>query len=221
MKDLSVLKRVLPIMVASLLTVSCAQVSEKAPEGPPPSPPAVQNEEGYTPICDKDLSAFDMVHTPATTWSLEEGIVKCTGEPTGYVVTKKTYKNFSLRLNMRFPERPGNSGVLVYIREPNRVWPPCVEVQGMFNQFAAIFPIGGLRGPAGDDNAARQSSIKPFWQWNSLEITSKDGVITSYINGTKVAQAGPFPVKEGPVAFQSEGVPINFHNIRIREEAEN
>lgn len=207
-------------VVAAVFTVSCVQVPEKAPEGPAPEPPLAQNEEGYTPLCDKDLSAFDMVVTPPGTWVLDEGVVKCSGDPTGYIVTKKSYKNYSLRLNIRFPERAGNSGVLVYVDEPHKVWPASVEVQGMYNQFAAVFPIAGLRGPTSDDNAARQSAINPFWQWNSLEVISKDGVVTSLINGKKIAEAGPFVVKEGSIAFQSEGVPIHFHNIRIREDAE-
>ncbi|MBX9695830.1 MAG: DUF1080 domain-containing protein [Cyanobacteria bacterium] len=210
-------------LLVSLSVTSCAQKTyDPPPSGPPPEPPkSSADEKDFVALGNgKDMTDFDLAGTTADTWPVEDGIIKCTGNPKGYFATKKSYKNYTLRLDIRYPEKPGNSGFLVHIIPPHKVWPACIEVQGMYDQLCAVFPIGGMAGPKMDDYKARNLAIKPYHQWNSIEVISKDGMVTSKINGQKVAEAGPFPVKEGPIGFQSEGVPIYFHNLRIKEETD-
>lgn len=178
-------------------------------------------EEGFVKLFNgKNFDGLKFV--PASidatkTWSIEDGVIVCTGKPNAYFATEKSYKNYVLRLDVKYPKTAGNSGFLIHITGDHKVWPKCVEVQGQYGALCSIFPIGGVKGQRGDDSAARKKAIKPHNEWNSVEIVTKDGKITSYINGEKIVETGPFDVMEGSIGFQSEGTEIHFRNIRIKE----
>ena len=151
-------------------------------------------------------------------WKAEGGVFQCNGTPNGYLCTKKSYSNYVLTLEFRYPEQAGNSGVFHYISGEHKVWPACVEVQGLYQRLAQIFPLGGAEGPRSDgDEEARTRARKPHIEWNHLKITSQDGVIGAKLNGVFIGQSGPYPVRQGPIGLQSEGAPVHFRNIEIRE----
>ena len=151
-------------------------------------------------------------------WKAEDGVFQCNGTPNGYLCTRKSYSNYVLTLEFRYPEQAGNSGVFHYISGEHKVWPACVEVQGLYQRLAQIFPLGGAEGPRSDgDEEARTRARKPHTEWNHLEITSQDGVIGAKLNGVFIGQSGPYPVRQGPIGLQSEGAPVHFRNIEIRE----
>jgi len=105
---------------------------------------------------------------------------------------------------------------LIHITGEHKVWPKSVEVQGHYGSDCSIFPIG-FKGPRDDNPAARKKAIKRHTEWNSIEIISQDGTITSLLNGEKIAECGPHEIKEGAIGFQSEGGEIHFRNLRIKE----
>ena len=151
-------------------------------------------------------------------WKADGGVFQCNGTPNGYLCTRKSYSNYVLTLEFRYPEQAGNSGVFHYISGEHKVWPACVEVQGLYQRLAQIFPLGGAEGPRSDgDEEARTTARKPHTEWNHLEITSQDGVIGAKLNGVFIGQSGPYPVRQGPIGLQSEGAPVHFRNIEIRE----
>lgn len=182
---------------------------------------AGDDDKGFATLGNgKDMSGFGIAGGSDKTWSVEDGIIRCTGSPNGYFYTKKSYKNYVLRLDFRYPKNAGNSGYLIHITGDHKVWPKCVEVQGQYGGVCSIFPIGGAKGPSPKaDAAARKEALKPNTEWNSVEIAVKDGGITSKLNGATIASApaGSYDLDGGPIGFQSEGAPIDFRNIRIKE----
>jgi hypothetical protein len=195
--------------------------------------PAAAKEEGFQPLFNgKDLTGWKFFLAnkdadPATTWSVRDGIIICTGKPNGYFYTDKSYKNYVLRYDWKY-QRPsglvddskftGNSGALVHIREPHKVWPKCVEVQGMNRDHGLLLGVAGVKlTGAKFDRAAKDRATKPVGEWNTTEIVCKaDGSITAQINGTPVS-SGTSPLTEGPIGFQSEGAEIHFRNIVLKE----
>src|SRR5690606_24938405 len=180
-------------------------------------------DEGFTQLFNgKDMSGFEFTlpkgTEPEKVWTVKDGVIHCTGRPNGYFYTKKSYGNYVLRLDFRYPDGAGNSGYLIHITGDHAIWPKCIEVQGQYQNVCHIFPIRGVKGPnCKTDAEARKKAIKPNTERNSVEIVSKDGTITTYLNGTKISEGGPYDVKEGPIGFQSEGKPIEFRNIAIKE----
>jgi len=150
-------------------------------------------------------------------------------EGRGYVATKETFGNFTLRLEYRFPNEEGitdpeelaafNSGVFVLLQEPHKVWPSCLEVQGKWSEIGHIKSNDrDITIEVTDNEEARQKARKPVGEWNELKIVARDGAVTSYVNGTKVCESEPIERESGLIGLQSEGYKVEFRRVEIRVE---
>ena len=61
-----------------------------------------------------------------------------------------------------------------------------------------------------------ESSEKPAGEWNSYDITSKDGNIEVIVNGVLQNTGTGMSLTEGNIALQSEGGPLQFRNIYLQ-----
>lgn len=147
------------------------------------------------------------------TFSVKNGVIVVSGSPQGYFYTDKSYRNYVLRFDWKFA-KDGNSGLLVHIQPPHEVWPKSVEVQGMQSQHGKIFAIRGAKGEFKTDANAQKSAIR-MADWNTTEVTVKNGEISSKINGIPIS-TGKADVMEGPFGLQSEGSELYFKNIKIK-----
>jgi len=161
---------------------------------------------------------------PENTFVVKDGVLQVSGFPNGYFYTAKSYKNYVLRYDWTYPkEQPEkttmNSGCLVHIQEPHKVWPHSVEPQCRYMDHGKLFFIGFPKGAKVEQNfdeAAQKKALKPHYEWNSTETTCRsDGSITVKINGVLV-NSGKSELTEGPIGFQSEGAIIHFKNIKIK-----
>ncbi|MBS0206173.1 MAG: DUF1080 domain-containing protein [Planctomycetes bacterium] len=189
-----------------------------------PEPP-FHLEDGFSQL---DYTDFEAFNAEANTWSPTAEGFQCAGKPLGYLYTKETYQNFTLRVDYRFT-RPkslkddsafkGNTGFLIYVTGEHKQWPVSLEVQGKHAQMAAIKENGGAQAvTATDDDAARLKARHAVGQWNSLEIVSKNGALSVSLNGTPISTCEPDFLSEGLVAVQSEGHPFEVRRMRIRRE---
>jgi len=162
---------------------------------------------------------------PGSTFKVENGMIVVSGTPLGFMYPDKKYKDFTLRLEYRFPAYPGmessdqyygNSGYLLFMKEL-RVWPEMIEIQGMNAELLDVRANKSVQYTV--DTLARTRAVRPVGQWNSIEIVSKDGQVWSYVNGTLVSTVTHHPYTEpGYLGFQSEGAKLYWRNIRIKEE---
>jgi hypothetical protein len=174
-----------------------------------------------------DPAQFRLVELGPDSLSItEEGEIRLTGKPNGYFATKDSYEDYVLRYEFLY-ERPeglasddkfrGNSGVLLNIQEPHKVWPRSIEFQLMNAEVGKIYPIGGAKLEGKWDAEAYKKAIKPVGQWNLEEVSCKDGVMTCTLNGVEVTRGKGADPDRGPIGWQSEGVPIRFRNLMIKK----
>jgi hypothetical protein len=161
----------------------------------------------------------------ADVWTVKDGVIHCAGKPVGYLRTEKKYTSYVLTLEWRWPEdsKPGNSGVLVRIIGPDKVWPKCVEAQLANRRAGDIFTIdsfplkGNPERTKGRYTAmARETNEKPQGEWNTYEITLKGPELTLKVNGEVQNEATGVEVVPGYIGLQSEGAPVEFRNIRLQ-----
>jgi hypothetical protein len=193
------------------------------------APRAAQAGEGFTPLFNgKDLSGWkfflaDKSADPKKTFVVKDGVIEVSGFPNGYLYTDKSFKNYVLSFTWRYPKaQPAkttmNSGCLMHIQEPHKIWPHSVEPQGRYKDHGKFFFIGfdkDVKNPQNFDEAAQQKALKPSHEWNTTEITSKDGAIEVRINGTPV-NSGKSHLTSGPIGFQSEAARIDFKDVKIK-----
>jgi hypothetical protein len=162
-------------------------------------------------------------------WSIDpsEGILICKGRPAGYIRTVDDYTNYVLRLEWRFnpvTKRAGNSGVLLRVVGPDKVWPRSVEAQLQSGAAGDFWLIDGspLDTPKErvDPRAARHrlrthTNEKPIGEWNEYEITCDGGKVTLKVNGEVLNEGTNAEEIPGKIALQSEGSEIHFRNIRL------
>jgi hypothetical protein len=161
---------------------------------------------------------------PAKTWSVKDGVIRCTGTPVGYLRTEKTFKNFFLVVEWRWPEKAGNSGVLIHMQKGDKVWPYSIEAQLESGNAGDFWLIEGAtlevddtrRNPGAKTNVKHLAGVeKPLGEWNRYEITSIDGNVVLVVNGELVNFGRHAVPDEGHVLLQSEGTPIEFKTVEI------
>ncbi|QDU81264.1 hypothetical protein Pla110_30040 [Polystyrenella longa] len=233
------------VTVGLSLGILCSLSGCEQPEPEPAMPPEagvpipaeeklaegvmIHFEPGFSPINLAGLDLFSSEPTPEKpTWREDRGVIICTGKPKGYAQTSTSYDNFILKYDYRFEpsERHrkegkldySNTGVLVYISGEDQIWPKSIEVQGKQMEMASIKSNGGIPDVEIEDNAEkRETARKPVGDWNSIEVESKEGVLTTRLNGEQICQNKPGEVKSGRIGFQAEGFEVHFRNIRIKE----
>mgnify|MGYP001796796060 CR=1 FL=1 len=146
-------------------------------------------------------------------------VLRISGEPKGFLRTTQKHDDFILRLDWRYPEEAGNSGVLLRSIGPDKVWPNCIEAQLMSGNAGDFVNMTGERMtmPRAEGRFGRKShnAENPLGEWNTYEIIAQGGEITLFVNGEKLNHATGCPTRAGYIALQSEGVPIEFRNILL------
>ena len=158
------------------------------------------------------------------TWSLANGILHCTGKPVGYLRTDKEYSQFVLKLQWRWPKgsQPGNSGVLIGIQGPARVWPKSIEPQLQADRAGDIWNIGQFPLKVAENRTQgihtrkmHRSNEKPVGEWNDYEVVVRGGKLTIKVNGLVQNEATGMQDVRGAIGLQSEGTPVEFRQMRL------
>ena len=158
-------------------------------------------------------------------WSIEGGILRCTGTPAGYLRTERDFESFELTLEWRFPAggQPGNSGVLLRMVGADKVWPKSIEAQLMHRSAGDIwnideFPMAAERARTNGRHTAKAlpSNERPQGEWNRYRIRLDGGDLELEVNGAIQNRARWCDVVPGKICLQSEGAPIEFRNIVLR-----
>jgi hypothetical protein len=184
-----------------------------------------------------DLSGWVNANCAPETWTVRDGTIHCTGHPTGALRTDRQFENFILELEWRHLTSGGNSGVFIWgtpIAAPGVPFLRGIEVQVLDHGFnipgknewytthGDVFPIhGASMTPFGRHNGQRsfpsEERSKGSPEWNHYRIVATNGVLRLSVNGTEVSGGRDCNYRKGYLALESEGAPVEFRNVRIRE----
>lgn len=167
------------------------------------------------------IAPIDMSQSPAR-WKIDNSAAVAR---IGYgdIITRKSYRNFHLHLDFLVPEEAGwvknewkgNSGIYLHGSHEIAILnshgrPPDTRTNGaVYRQTAPLV------------EASRKAG-----EWQSYDMTLKDGILTAALNGKTIHKDVPlrektpygFPVKgSGPIRLQSECSAVRFANISIQE----
>ncbi|MEO8429647.1 MAG: family 16 glycoside hydrolase [Verrucomicrobiota bacterium] len=185
----------------------------------------------------RDLTGWVNANCAPETWSVRDGLIHCTGKPTGAMRTSRQYENFILEVEWRHLSSGGNSGVFIWgtpIAAPGVPFLRGIEVQVLDHGFNVpgknewytthgdVFPIhGATMKPFGRHNGQRsfpsEERSKGSPEWNHYRIVCTNGVLRLQVNGKEVSGGEECNYRQGYLALESEGAPVEFRNIRIKE----
>jgi hypothetical protein len=175
---------------------------------------------------------------------VRNGMIYCTGFPTGALRTTRQYENFILEVEWRHLSAGGNSGVFIWgspINAPGVPFLRGIEVQALDHGYATqfekrtgkkattfttngdVFPIHGATmkplnpSPNGQRSFPMENRSKASPEWNHYRIVANNGSIRLHVNGKEVSGGDNCVYRKGYLALESEGAPIEFRNVRIKE----
>ncbi len=162
---------------------------------------------------------------PLKTWSVTNGVIYCTGTPAGYLRTTQAYSNYALTVEWRFVKiapRADNTGVLVHMQLPDKVWPMCVQVQGKHTRQGDLFLMAGAESREHKGMDANtpvpmrgETAEKAVGEWNTgLTICSGNNVKT-FVNGKLMNEATECTISSGFIGIQSEGGELEIRKITL------
>ena len=172
---------------------------------------------------------------PNNNFRIVNGELFVSGKDLGYVITKKGYKNFHLKVDFKWGEKrwpprgeaKRDAGICynIPINEPDSIWPQSIECQiqeGDVGDFWLLgfstIKVNGIKNvPANHTRMIKQKDAeKPSGTWNTVEVISYNGKCVHIVNGVVVNVGEEASVKEGKILLQSEYAEIYYRNIKIR-----
>jgi hypothetical protein len=175
------------------------------PQGAGRSSPAQSPQPGQVGVgtpCTQRLVA----PAGASHWEVVDGMLTACGEPTGYLTSDGSYRNFVLSIEFKCAA-DANSGV--FVRSPQETGG--YEVQ-IWQRQPAGFNTGAIVGTA---KTAREYIFKAD-QWNRYQITADGDHLVVELNGEATLDIHDAKFAEGHVRLQYQQFPIAFRNIKIR-----
>jgi hypothetical protein len=190
---------------------------------------------------------FVNVNCDEDTWKWSDAGVYCQGTPTGVTRSRKSYTNFEFVVEWRHLKPAGNSGVFVWTPhssldiKPGQL-PHGIEVQILdlgfkdqyvertgkepdwFSTHGDVFAVGGSKmtpfppvSPNGKRSFPSKDLTKPAGEWNHYYIRAINGEVRLWVNGEEVSGGTGCEPKTGYLCLESEGSPIEFRGLRLRE----
>lgn len=205
---------------------------------PPPGPPPFPVLPPQTPTARRELfNGKDLDNWYAdlpggapkeAVWTVRDGVLYCTGNPGGHLISDTAWKDYRLEVEWRWPPGGGggNNGVLVHttdLRVLGKHFPRSIEVQLASGNAGDFWVIGeDIRVPNMDRRREGRhiwnltdDSEKPIGEWNTMVIHAQADTLSVWVNDTLVNQGAEATVSGGRITLQSEGAPCQFRRVTL------
>lgn len=184
-----------------------------------------------------DVPAMDSNPDTINPFIVRDGMLVTLGDPRGHLITDSVFENYRIEVEYRFPNEPGNCGVLVHSSTPRalyRMFPKSLEVQ-MEHENAGDFwciqeditvpNMEERRGPkenwgVGENKARRikkltDSAESPLGDWNTMIIECVTDEVKVWVNDVFMNHGYNCTAHKGQIALQAEGAEVEFRKIEI------
>jgi len=160
---------------------------------------------------------------PALAWTVTNAVIHCTGKPSGYLRTTQSYSNYVLTVEWRFVKvapKADNTGVLIHLQPPDKVWPVCIQVQGRHEHQGDLFFMAGAeakehRGQDANTPVPKNgpANEKPVGEWDVVKTVCDGATVKAYVNDKLMNEATGCTVSSGFIGFQSEGGEFEIRKV--------
>ena len=192
------------------------------------------DEEFVSLFNGRNLDGWVNVNCAPETWTVQDGMIICSGVPTGVMRTEKQYENYILELEWRHMKKGGNAGLFIHSGDlpvTGKPFTRAIEVQILdgrnsesYTSHGDVFGIQGatmtpdkLHPNGWMRSLPNERRCNSAGQWNHYRLESRSGTVTLAVNGKVVTRAFHANPRKGYICLESEGGLVHFRNIRICE----
>jgi hypothetical protein len=165
-------------------------------------------------------------------YQVENGVVFCTENDGGKLMTEKEYGDFVLRFEFKLEEN-SNNGIGIRAPLEGDAAYNGMEIQVLDDNgtdYKKLRPAQ-YHGSIYDVVPAKRGSLKPAGQWNNEEIMAKGRHVTVTLNGNVIVDANLDDVKDpavlkkhpglarksGHIGLLGHGTRVEYRNMRVKE----
>ena len=174
---------------------------------------------GWVTLIDGNAGLDNFNRIGEANWRAEGGAIVADKGAAGYLVAKKSYRDFELRAEF-WAEPTTNSGIFIRAANPAKIEAATSYEVNIFDQRPdPTYGTGAIV-----DVARVVPMPKAGGRWNLYEVTAKgpqlivvlNGVQTVNVQHSKFAE-GPFALQYAPGANNAPGGAIKWRKLQIRE----
>ena len=170
---------------------------------------AAQAGDGWTVLFDgENFDNFTM--TGNANWRITDGVAEA-DVPRGYLVSKESYANFDLRMEV-WTLPASNAGVILRTQDPRD--------PGIGNAYEVN--INDQRTNQDGRTGSIVNVAKPLVQfdagnkWVTVDISAMGPRLTVRLDGVLTAEATDTQYASGQIALQAAGGEVKYRNVQIR-----
>jgi hypothetical protein len=215
-------------LVFALAAVLDAPAAPPAGSAADPAPITLfngKNLDGWS-VHIRHADKSDPTADPKGIFKVEDGLIHVSGEEFGCLTTDEEFTDYKFSVDFKWGEKRWpprektvrDSGVLVHVVGPMKVWPKSIECQIQEHDCGDFYLVSGATIKI--DGKVEKSKWKktgdgekPTGEWNTVEVVCEGGSITNIVNGKVVNKGTDASVREGKIVLQSEGAEIFFRNV--------
>ncbi len=168
---------------------------------------------------------------PKGIFTLQDGILRITGERTGYLATRKEHSDFHLvaeykwgQMTTAHPNKIGSSGLFIHGTGEDKEWMRGFECQLATNRSGNLVIHGGAKCKIGTNSFSRtwteinkSPAAKELaaGEWNTMEVFAVGDKLRVLVNGKQAMEATDLLPNRGKIYLQSNGAEIFFRRLDL------
>ena len=174
---------------------------------------------GWTTLIDGASGLDNFNRVGEANWRAEDGTIVADKGAGGYLVTKKSYRDFQIRAEF-WADHTTNSGIFLRAQNPAKIESATSYEVNIFDQRPdPVYGTGAIV-----DVARVVPMPKAGGRWNVYEVTARGPQLTVVFNGVQTVNVQDAKFAQGPVALQfapgANNIPggaIKWRKVQIRE----
>jgi hypothetical protein len=171
---------------------------------------------GWQTLIDGNKGMENMVSLGGANWHVEADAnvadKRPDNQPTHYLATKQTYKDFQLRAEFWVSE-DANSGIYMRCSDVRPMTDRTCHEANIFDKRPdPSYATGGIVWLV----KAPQPVPKTGGQWNTIEITARGTHMTVVLNGVKTAETNEARDVSGIIGLQYAGGVVKYRKLQVK-----
>ena len=175
-------------------------------------------DSGWVTLIDGTSGLDNFNRVGDANWRAEDGAIVADKGKGGFLVTKKSYKDFQIKAEFWVGPN-ANSGIYMRCANPAVITDKsCYEANIYDDRADPSFGTGAIQ-----HITKASPMLKAGGKWSTMEVTIKGTQITVVLNGVQTATAQHTQFAQGPIALQFgshgklPGGVVKYRKVQIKE----